>query len=42
MTFGAGGHSEAILKNNPNSRIFAVDRDPVAFELAKELRVKYP
>jgi 16S rRNA C1402 N4-methylase RsmH len=42
MTFGAGGHSEAILKSNPRSKIFTVDRDPVAYELAKKLSSKYP
>lgn len=42
MTFGSGGHSEAILKNNPNSKIYALDRDPLANELARKLNQKYP
>lgn len=42
MTFGAGGHSEAILKSNPNSIIYASDRDPRAFKLAQEMAEKYP
>lgn len=41
MTFGAGGHSEAILKCSPGTKIYALDRDPVAFELAKELSHQY-
>ena len=42
MTFGAGGHSEAILMNNPKAKIFALDRDPVAIELGQQLNLKYP
>lgn len=37
MTFGAGGHSEAILKSAKNVRIFALDRDPLAYEYAKRM-----
>ncbi len=42
MTFGAGGHTEKILKANPNSVVYASDRDPFAFELAKNMSLKYP
>ena len=42
MTFGAGGHSTAILEKNPNSIVFALDRDPKAFDLAKKQSLKYP
>ncbi len=42
MTFGAGGHTEAILKRNSQSRIFALDRDPLANKLAAKLKLKYP
>jgi 16S rRNA (cytosine1402-N4)-methyltransferase len=33
-TLGLGGHSEALLKNFPEARLVAVDRDPVALRLA--------
>ena len=42
LTFGAGGHTEEILKSNPNSIVYASDRDPFAFELAKTMSQKYP
>ncbi|XP_033322553.2 putative methyltransferase-like protein 15 homolog [Megalopta genalis] len=42
MTFGAGGHSLNILKTFPEVRIFALDRDPVAYEFAHKLSEKYP
>lgn len=42
LTFGAGGHSEAILQRNINSIVYTSDRDPVAFELAKKMSQKYP
>mgnify|MGYP001792647638 CR=1 FL=1 len=35
-TFGAGGHTCAIL-NAANCKVFAVDRDPVAVDIAKVL-----
>lgn len=42
MTFGAGGHAVKLLENSPNIRIFALDRDPVAYEHAQKLSQKYP
>lgn len=42
MTFGAGGHSLAALKEVPNLRIFALDRDPEAQEYAKQYEISYP
>lgn len=42
MTFGSGGHSTKILELSPGIKIFALDRDPVAHELAQELSKKYP
>lgn len=41
MTFGAGGHTRAILDKNPQAKVYALDRDPSAFELAKDLSLKY-
>lgn len=37
MTFGAGGHTKAILEQAPECKIFCLDRDPEAFKLAEEL-----
>lgn len=42
MTFGAGGHSTKILESSPNVTIVALDRDPIAYNLAKNLSIKYP
>ncbi|KAL0123755.1 hypothetical protein PUN28_005925 [Cardiocondyla obscurior] len=42
MTFGAGGHATKLLEHSPNIKIFALDRDPSAYERAKELSQKYP
>lgn len=42
MTFGAGGHTSRILQSAPNLRIFALDRDPVAHELAQEMAKEHP
>ncbi|XP_043258126.1 probable methyltransferase-like protein 15 homolog [Colletes gigas] len=42
MTFGAGGHSTKILESSSNVKIFALDRDPVAYEFSQELSKKYP
>ena len=41
MTFGAGGHSKAILNKNPNSVLYALDRDPLAYDLAKKVSREY-
>ena len=37
MTFGGGGHTKALLKVCPDLVIYALDRDPVAHNNAKEL-----
>jgi 16S rRNA C1402 N4-methylase RsmH len=42
MTFGAGGHTKALLSKNPESKVFALDRDPHAFALACELQNELP
>ena len=41
MTFGAGGHTREILDRNPGSRVFALDRDPMAFNLAQKFKSNY-
>ena len=40
-TFGAGGYSEAIL-SSADCKVVAIDRDPDAFRLSRELADKYP
>lgn len=42
MTFGAGGHSTKILESSPDVKIFALDRDPIAYQYAQILSEKYP
>ncbi|CAK9814374.1 Probable methyltransferase-like protein 15 homolog [Anthophora quadrimaculata] len=42
MTFGAGGHSIKILESSPDVKIFALDRDPVAYKHAQSLAEQYP
>ncbi|KAK2587645.1 hypothetical protein KPH14_003768 [Odynerus spinipes] len=42
MTFGAGGHSTEMLKSAPGIKIFTLDRDPVAYDIAQDLSKKYP
>ncbi|KAL6256012.1 hypothetical protein P5V15_013247 [Pogonomyrmex californicus] len=42
MTFGSGGHASKLLESSPNIKIFALDRDPLAYEYAKKLSQKYP
>jgi receptor-type tyrosine-protein phosphatase gamma len=42
MTFGAGGHSKKLLQHSPDIKIFALDRDPLAYEYAQQLAQKYP
>ena len=35
-TVGLGGHSEAILKSSPDSRILGLDLDPAALEYSRQ------
>lgn len=42
MTFGAGGHTKHLLEHCPSLKVIALDRDPVAFDLAQELSSMYP
>jgi len=42
MTFGAGGHTTKLLEHLPDIKIFALDRDPLAYEYAKDLSQRYP
>ncbi|XP_068116020.1 12S rRNA N4-methylcytidine (m4C) methyltransferase isoform X2 [Hyperolius riggenbachi] len=37
MTFGAGGHTTSILKQAPNIKVLALDRDPTAYTIAQRL-----
>ncbi len=37
MTFGGGGHSLALIQEEPGVRIYALDRDPVAHDTAVNL-----
>ena len=41
-TFGGGGHSEALLKQNPSLSVVATDTDPDAAERSKLLKSKFP
>ncbi|ESO86964.1 hypothetical protein LOTGIDRAFT_194513 [Lottia gigantea] len=38
MTFGAGGHSREVLRISPDTRVIALDRDPLAHSYAVELQ----
>src|SRR6056297_3403629 len=41
-TFGQGGHSELILKNNkPQGKVLAIDADQKSYQLGKALSEKY-
>ncbi|GBP13650.1 Probable methyltransferase-like protein 15 homolog [Eumeta japonica] len=42
MTFGAGGHTSQLLEQHPEVKVFALDRDPVAYGLAKTMSLKVP
>uniref|UniRef100_A0A671QFY7 Methyltransferase like 15 n=1 Tax=Sinocyclocheilus anshuiensis TaxID=1608454 RepID=A0A671QFY7_9TELE len=39
LTFGAGGHSKAILQSVPGITVVAADRDPTVFQMAQHLPV---
>ena len=41
MTFGAGGHTSQLLEQHPDIKVYALDRDPVAYNLAKDMSTKY-
>jgi 16S rRNA (cytosine1402-N4)-methyltransferase len=41
-TFGAGGHTRAILDRAPASRVIAIDTDPAAVERARDLARTFP
>ncbi|XP_067388157.1 12S rRNA N4-methylcytidine (m4C) methyltransferase isoform X2 [Emydura macquarii macquarii] len=42
MTFGAGGHTTALLQKVTNITIYALDRDPAAYKIAQQLSESYP
>ncbi|XP_057270357.1 12S rRNA N4-methylcytidine (m4C) methyltransferase isoform X3 [Pezoporus wallicus] len=42
MTFGAGGHTTALLEKASNITIYALDRDPTAYNIAQQLSELYP
>jgi 16S rRNA C1402 N4-methylase RsmH len=37
MTFGAGGHTKALLESGQGYHIYTLDRDPLAYKIACEL-----
>jgi 16S rRNA (cytosine1402-N4)-methyltransferase len=41
-TFGAGGHTEALLLRSRGSRVIALDADPAAVARAQDLGRRYP
>ncbi|EHB06175.1 Putative S-adenosyl-L-methionine-dependent methyltransferase METT5D1 [Heterocephalus glaber] len=42
MTFGSGGHTKALLQEEPDITLYALDRDPTACALAEQLSELYP
>ncbi|NXJ12093.1 MET15 protein, partial [Odontophorus gujanensis] len=42
MTFGAGGHTTALLEKTSDVTIYALDRDPTAYKMAQQLSESYP
>ncbi|KFP72642.1 putative methyltransferase-like 15, partial [Acanthisitta chloris] len=42
MTFGAGGHTTALLERANNITVYALDRDPTAYKIAQQLSESYP
>ncbi|XP_071505134.1 12S rRNA N(4)-cytidine methyltransferase METTL15-like [Diadema antillarum] len=41
MTFGGGGHTQALLESAPGVKVHALDRDPAAHEIALEMSQHY-
>uniref|UniRef100_A0A1A9WU08 DUF4781 domain-containing protein n=1 Tax=Glossina brevipalpis TaxID=37001 RepID=A0A1A9WU08_9MUSC len=41
MTFGAGGHCKKLLDSCKDIKVYALDRDPVAYELAQQMAKEY-
>jgi len=41
MTFGSGGHTREILSRYKDCKVIALDRDKVAFELAKQMTTEF-
>lgn len=42
MTFGAGGHTTALLEKASDITVYALDRDPTAYKIAQQLSETYP
>ncbi|NXM09394.1 MET15 protein, partial [Tyrannus savana] len=42
MTFGAGGHTRALLEEAADVTVYALDRDPTAYKIAQQLSGSYP
>ncbi|NXI70953.1 MET15 protein, partial [Anseranas semipalmata] len=42
MTFGAGGHTTALLEKASDITVYALDRDPAAYKIAQHLSESYP
>ncbi|NWY69209.1 MET15 protein, partial [Erithacus rubecula] len=42
MTFGAGGHTTALLEKASGITVYALDRDPTAYRIAQQLAETYP
>ncbi|NXD28417.1 MET15 protein, partial [Spelaeornis formosus] len=42
MTFGAGGHTTALLEKVSDITVYALDRDPTAYKIAQKLSETYP
>ncbi|XP_062432477.1 12S rRNA N4-methylcytidine (m4C) methyltransferase [Rhea pennata] len=42
MTFGAGGHTTALLQKARDITVYALDRDPMAYQIAQQLSESYP
>ncbi|XP_016154335.1 PREDICTED: probable methyltransferase-like protein 15 [Ficedula albicollis] len=42
MTFGAGGHTTALLERASGITVYALDRDPTAYKIAQQLAETHP